>query len=634
MSWIYRIPMRMKLFIALFPLLLAVIWFAGSGMLSRIGTERQMETIGQLTTLARSAGDVVHQLQRERGMSAGFIGARGQQFRDEIIVQRKLTDDALVKLNQALASADTNVTQGNVAATLSMFKDNIQSLDATRNAISALNIDAITSTQFYTQTISGLLSFVGGIGQLSASGPMVNELAAFYSLLNLKEQAGIERALLTNVFSVDRFSNGQFRMLSDVVGKQEAWLTATRRFSSVSQAAELDKALQSSEAAHALELRTIALNKAQDGGFGVKPTDWFTAQTRRIEILRQVETQAADALLAHSAALAHNARIDWQSFLAISLIALFIAIAFAVMVVRSIQQQLNKTLQTINEMDGDLTRRLVVPGSDELSALNRAYNQAIENIQHIVQEIKSGAEILSNASSNITDGNQDLAQRTDEQAASIVETAASMEQISTAISQTAHNASEAERLTQAMANDVLHATRVSNEASQSMSAIRSSSDNIFQIVASIDEISFQTNLLALNAAVEAARAGELGKGFAVVAAEVRHLSQRCAREASLIRELVNQNMDKIGEGVARVSASEAALKAAADNTGRMKQYVSDIARAANEQSLGVSQVHQALNQLEQVTQQNAALVSEMATASQMLDAQSKAMSTLVDRFVS
>lgn len=634
MSWIYRISMRMKLFIALFPLLLALIWFAGSGMLSRIGTERQMDTIGQLTTLARSTGDVVHQLQRERGMSAGFIGARGQQFRDEILVQRKLTDDALVKLNQALARTDTNLIQGNIAATLKMFKDNIQSLDATRNAISALNIEASKSTQFYTQTIYGLLSFVGGIGQLSASGPMVNELAAFYSLLNLKEQAGIERALLTNVFSVDRFSDGQFRMLSDVVGKQEAWLTATRRFSSEAQAAELDKALASAEVTRALELRTIALNKAQEGGFGVKPTDWFTAQTKRIEILRQVETQAADALLAHSAALAHNARVDWQSFLAISLIALLIAIAFAMIVVRSIQQQLTNTLKTINEMDGDLTHRLDVPGSDELSALNRAYNQAIENIQHIVQEIKSGALILSNASSDITDGNQDLAQRTDEQAASIVETAASMEQISTAISQTAHNASEAERLTQSMANDVMDATRVSNEASQSMAAIRSSSDNIFQIVASIDEISFQTNLLALNAAVEAARAGELGKGFAVVAAEVRHLSQRCAREASLIRELVNQNMNNIGEGVQRVSASEAALKAAADTTGRMKQYVSDIARAANEQSLGVTQVHQALNQLEQVTQQNAALVSQMATASQMLDAQSKSMSTLVDRFVS
>lgn len=337
-------------------------------------------------------------------MSAGFIGARGQQFRDEILVQRKLTDDALVKLNRALARTDTNLIQGNIAATLKMFKDNIQSLDATRNAISALNIEASKSTQFYTQTISGLLSFVGGIGQLSASGPMVNELAAFYSLLNLKEQAGIERALLTNVFSVDRFSDGQFRMLSDVVGKQEARLTATRRFSSEAQAAELDKALASAEVTRALELRTIALNKAQEGGFGVKPTDWFTAQTKRIEILRR-RNPAADALLAHSAALAHNARVDWQSFLAISLIALLIAIAFAMIVVRSIQQQLTNTLKTINEMDGDLTRRLDVPGSDELSALNRAYNQAIENIQHIVQEIKSGALILSNASSDITDGN-------------------------------------------------------------------------------------------------------------------------------------------------------------------------------------------------------------------------------------
>ena len=633
MSWIYRISMKMKLFIALFPLLLALIWFAGSGMVSRIDTEQQMNTIGQLTTLARSAGDVVHQLQRERGMSAGFIGARGQQFRDELAAQRKLTDEALVTLNQVLTDTDKDLLQGDVAATLKTFNESIQSLDATRTAINGLTIDSPKASQFYTQTIAGVLNFVGGMGHLSTSGSMVNELAAYYSLLNLKEQAGVERALLSNIFSMDRFDDGQFRMFSDVVGKQDAWLTAARRFSSPAQASELDRALQSTEATRALELRSTAFDKAAEGGFGVNPTDWFNAQTLRIETLRKVENHTADTLQAHATLLAHNARVDWQSFLAISLIALLIAIAFAVMVARSIQQQLNGTLKTIAEMDGDLTRRLEVPGSDELSALNRAYNQAIENIQHIVQEIKSGAVVLRSASSDIAAGNQDLAQRTDEQAASIVETAASMEQISTAITQTADNASEAERLTQAMERDVLEANRVSNEASQSMAAIRSSSEQISQIVGSIDDISFQTNLLALNAAVEAARAGELGKGFAVVATEVRNLSQRCAREASLIRELVNQNMDKIGEGVARVTASGTALKAAADNTGRMKQYVSDIARAASEQSLGVAQVHQALNQLEQVTQQNAALVSQAATASQMLDGQSEAMSTLVDRFI-
>ncbi|EAA9588939.1 HAMP domain-containing protein [Salmonella enterica] len=633
MSWGYRISMQMKLFIALFPLLLALVWFAGSGIVSRINTEQQMNTIGQLTTLARSAGDVVHQLQSERGMSAGFIGARGQKFRDDLAAQRQLTDKVLATFKRLLTDTNKDLLQGNIAAPLKTFNESIQFLDSTRTAISELTIDSPKASQFYTQTISDVLKFVGGMGHLSTSGSMVNELAAYYSLLNLKEQAGVERALLSNIFSMDRFDDGQFSMFSDVVGQQDAWLTAARSFSTPVQAAELDKSLQSAEATRALELRETAFNKAAEGGFGVNPTDWFNLQTQRIETLRKVENRAVDALQEHAALLAHNARVDWQSFLVISLVALLIAIAFAVMVARSIQQQLNGTLKTIAEMDGDLTRRLDVPGSDELSALNRAYNQAIENIQHIVQEIKSGAVVLRSASSDIAAGNQDLAQRTDEQAASIVETAASMEQISTAITQTADNASEAERLIHSMERDVLEANRVSNEASQSMAEIRSSSEQISQIVASIDEISFQTNLLALNAAVEAARAGELGKGFAVVATEVRNLSQRCAREASQIRELINQNMDKIGEGVARVTASGTALKAAAENTGRMKQYVSDIARAANEQSLGVSQVHQALNQLEQVTQQNAALVSQAASASQMLDGQSEAMSTLVDRFI-
>ena len=284
-------------------------------------------------------------------------------------------------------------------------------------------------------------------------------------------------------------------------------------------------------------------------------------------------------------------------------------------------------------MEGDLTRRLTISGTDELSALNRAYNHAIENIQHIVSEIKSGATVLRHASANIADGNQNLAQRTDEQAASLVETAASMEQISTTINLTADSAREAEKLTVAMQQEVSQANTVAAQASQSMEAIRASSEQISSIIKSIDDISFQTNLLALNAAVEAARAGELGRGFAVVASEVRNLSQRCATQAHQIRELVNENMAKIGEGVDRVTASGKALQQAAEQSDRMRDYISDIARAAEEQSLGVAQVHLALSQLEQVTQQNAALVSQAASESHSLDQQSEAMTQLVDRFV-
>ncbi|CAI1946809.1 methyl-accepting chemotaxis protein [Serratia fonticola] len=633
MLGIYRISMRMKLFIALFPLLLALCWFAGSGMKTRINTERQMDVIVQLTAIARGAGDVVHELQKERGMSAGYLGSGGGQFRAELADQRKLTDAAMATFSQLLAKTDRRALEGIDTSAIQLFNDQTQLLSEVRNNVSNLHTAAPQAIGFYTKTIAQVLDFVGGIGHLTTSGKIGQELSAYYSLLNLKEQSGIERALLSGVFSSDRFGDGQFRQLSDVVGKQEAWLSATRRFSTAEQAAALDGALRSASAADALKFREIAIDKVATGGFKVNPTDWFKAQTLRIEVLRQIENQTADTLQKHAAELSRTARSEWITFLCISLLSLAVALAIAIVVARSIHLQLQGTLKTIGEMEGDLTQRLSVPGSDELSALNHAYNQSIENIQHIVKEIKSGSEVLHHASGDIAAGNQDLAQRTDEQAASIVETAASMEQISTAIAQTADNAREAEQLTLAMERDVMQANRVANEASQSMTEIRNSSEQISRIVASIDDISFQTNLLALNAAVEAARAGESGRGFAVVASEVRNLSQRCAKEASQIRELINQNMEKIAEGVARVSASGIALKAAADNSGLMKQYVSDIAQAANEQSLGVGQVHLALNQLEQVTQQNAALVSQAASASQVLDNQAAAMTQLVNRFI-
>lgn len=395
----------------------------------------------------------------------------------------------------------------------------------------------------------------------------------------------------------------------------------------------LKSRLQSTEATQALSLREAAFSHAANGGFDVDPTVWFKVQTQRIEVMRQIENVAANLLWESAIKLAQDARKNWQIYMAVSLLALLASLAFAGAIALNMHRQFSDTLSKIAGMNGDLTQRLATPGKDELSSLNRAYNTMLENIQHIVQEIKQGSLVLYDASSSITAGNQDLAQRTDEQAASIVEAVASMEQLSTTITQTADNAREAELLTIRLEKEVRQASNVASAANQSMGDIRSSSEEISNIVTSIDDISFQTNLLALNAAVEAARAGEMGRGFAVVASEVRNLSQRCAKEANQIRELVAQNMVKISEGVELVTASATALKAAADNTTTMKQYIGDIARVATEQSQGVSQINQALRPMEQVTQQNAALVSQAANDSQRLDNLSVTMRDLVNRFV-
>lgn len=633
MLWIYRISMKMKLFIALLPLLAALMWLGGSGIVERIAAQRQMENMSTLTQLAIKAGEVVHELQKERGMSAGYLGAKGQGFRDELAAQRQLTDQALSRFDNAIAGTDPEILTGQVAEALTRFDQTRQQLTGLRQQVSDIAIETNNALTHYTASVTTLLNIVSDISHLSPSGEIVNQLAGYFSLLNTKEQAGIERALLSNIFSADQFAPGQFQRLNTVVGKQDAWLNAARRFLAPVQAQALDAALAQPQATQALALRDAAIAKADVGGFGVNATRWFGIQTQRIEILKSQEDASANNLLSTAARLAQDAHAAWVRFLLISLSALIIALGIAIVVARSIHRQLQATLREIAEMEGDLTRRLTVPGTDELSALNRAYNHAIESIQHIVSEIKSGATVLRHASANIADGNQNLAQRTDEQAASLVETAASMEQISTTINLTADSAREAEKLTVAMQQEVSQANHVAAQASQSMEAIRASSEQISSIIKSIDDISFQTNLLALNAAVEAARAGESGRGFAVVATEVRNLSQRCATQAHQIRELVNENMAKIGEGVDRVTASGKALQLAAEQSDRMREYISDIARAAEEQSLGVAQVHLALSQLEQVTQQNAALVSQAASESHSLDQQSEAMTELVDRFV-
>lgn len=306
MWWVYRMPMKMKLIIALQPLLLALCWFAGSGILTRIETERQMENIAQLTALARSAGNVVHELQKERGMSVGFLGAAGTTFKDELNAQRALTDREIEVFVRSLS--DTALPEGDVATSVAAFKKNILSLATIRENVTQLGLPAADVVKFYTNVIADVLSFVGKLGQLTDSGEMANAFAAYYNLLNLKEQAGIERALLSNIFSSGHFADGQLHQLSDVVSKQNVWLAQSLRLSSPEQAAMLKNRLQSAEASKALSFRETAFNHVENGGFGVDPTTWFKVQTQRIEVMRQIENVTANLLLANAEKLAQDAR--------------------------------------------------------------------------------------------------------------------------------------------------------------------------------------------------------------------------------------------------------------------------------------------------------------------------------------
>ena len=281
---------------------------------------------------------------------------------------------------------------------------------------------------------------------------------------------------------------------------------------------------------------------------------------------------------------------------------------------------------------GDLSSRIVAQGSNETGVLMGALKDMNDNLVGIVDQVRSGTATIVEAADQISAGNLELSSRTEQQAGALEETASSMEELTATVKQNADNAREANALAQAASTVAGRGGETVGRVVQTMDAITDSSKKISDIIGVIDGIAFQTNILALNAAVEAARAGEQGRGFAVVASEVRNLAQRSAAAAKEIKQLIGDSSAKVEEGSRLVSDAGATMQEIVDSIGSVTAIMSDIAMASQEQSAGIEQVNQAIAQMDQVTQQNAALVEEAAAASTSMREQAQLLAQLVSTF--
>jgi methyl-accepting chemotaxis protein len=281
---------------------------------------------------------------------------------------------------------------------------------------------------------------------------------------------------------------------------------------------------------------------------------------------------------------------------------------------------------------GDLTKNIVVATSDETGQLLGALKDMNESLVKIVSEVRSGTETIATASSQIAAGNLDLSARTETQASSLEETASSMEELTSTVKQNADSAYQANQLAMSASQVAVKGGAVVSQVVDTMGSINESARKIVDIIAVIDGIAFQTNILALNAAVEAARAGEQGKGFAVVATEVRQLAQRSAAAAREIKTLIDHSVEKVDTGAKLVDEAGATMQEIVDSVKRVTDIMSEIAVASREQTDGIQQVNQAINQMDEVTQQNAALVEEAAAAAASLQEQAVTLSHVVSVF--
>ena len=343
------------------------------------------------------------------------------------------------------------------------------------------------------------------------------------------------------------------------------------------------------------------------------------------KISELIELQLRVAAEVNAEAAATYQGVVWQTVALIGT-AVLLSVLVGWRVSRSITRPIAQAVrwaQTIAQ--GDLTSQVPATGQDELASLLHALRQMNDNLARIVGEVRQSAESVSTGSIQIAMGSADLSQRTEEQAANLEQTAASMEELTSAVQQNSDTARQARDLASGARSTASQGGEVVSQVVSTMQEISASSRKIADIIGVIDGIAFQTNILALNAAVEAARAGEQGRGFAVVAAEVRTLAQRSAAAAREIKDLIGASVVKVEAGTQLVDEAGSQVRDIVTQVQRVADLIAEITNASQEQASGIFQVGQAVSQLDQVTQSNAALVEESTAAAESLKAQAASL---------
>ena len=322
-----------------------------------------------------------------------------------------------------------------------------------------------------------------------------------------------------------------------------------------------------------------------------------------------------------------------QQVLGVAVLALLVGVVAALLITRSIVGPIRRSLAVAEAVAaGDLTQRVAAEGKDETAQLLKAMDHMTTRLSELVTSVRLNAEGVATASAQIAQGNQDLSSRTEQQASALEETSASMEEMGSTAQQNADNARTASQLATSASGVAQQGGEVVGQVVSTMRDIQHSSQKIADIIGVIDGIAFQTNILALNAAVEAARAGEQGRGFAVVAGEVRSLAQRSAEAAREIKALIGNSVDKVETGSRLVTDAGSTMNEIVASVQRVTDIIGEITAASSEQSAGLGTINVSVVQLDQMTQQNAALVEESAAAAESLRDQAGRLAGLVATF--
>ncbi len=846
-----RLTVRSKLILLVAVPTVATLIAAYQDFSSGIAQREQLSELRELTEASIAGGNLVHELQKERGMSAGFLSSGGTKFVDNLPEQRLLTDERLAVFREEAARVIDGGMDSKYVAGLERSLELLDALAQRRDAVSAQEIATGEAVSYYTSINSELLANIFKLSQVSSSAEIARMAVAYANFSSSKERAGIERALFSVTFNLDRFTPANERRILQLINEQDLFLSLFQRSATASQLEAYSVVRQHPDYVQTQSYRDRAFDLRE--AFGVDSESWFTTITGKINQLRDLEGTLATDLRDAAAREVSSATATLSGLALAGLFFVTVTLVVATGIIVRMQHMLGAEpnvlqgfaariargdltqrgrdnehdtglLKSMREMQtmlrqrnedeqeqaqaiarltrsldkisanvivadadnaviyanesvstylkaftgdfasqissfdasqligmslqdfaaeagtlsesrtevsvektfgnritqltfnlvsddngakvgmtleieditderqvveevssviaraasGELTHRVVTSGREgvlltlsesinnmlqvteevvadvagSLEALakgdlthrsERQYDGAFANLMHnasqtvdnltsVVSRIKQSTESVETASEAISDGTRDLSDRTERAAGAIMDTSSRVRDLSDTVQSNADRAAEATTLVYAAREDASSGGAVVDEAIEAMQNINASSNKIAEIIGVIDEIAFQTNLLALNASVEAARAGDQGRGFAVVASEVRNLASRCAKAAQEVKEIIERSIKEVSQGSELVNRTGEKLHEIVSGVQNVSSIVDEIAEASQLQAMSVTSIRSTVEELDDNTQQNAALVEETSSATESTMSQLRSLNELMRFF--
>ncbi|WP_046224790.1 methyl-accepting chemotaxis protein [Vibrio sp. ECSMB14106] len=597
--------------------ILGFLWLSVSAISKGVETKTEMSSLNQLTRLSVVYSELVHELQKERGMTAGFIGSQGTKFVSELASQRTNADNRRNQRNDYWQSASIELPQINRLNT--EISQSLNQLSSIRNRVDSQSIPLSEALGYYTQLNAKLLSVSALIAELSSDAAITTETIAYYNFLQGKERAGIERAVLNNTFSKNEFGPGMLVKFISLVTEQNTYFSNFEVLSNPANVRFFEQQLNDRSVAEVEKLRGLAESKMS--GFDVDPVYWFAQSTARIVQLKKTENHLAESLIA----LTEKKMSEAQSAMMMSIGLFALITLFATFVSYKTISDLTMRVKDLTVMlskvrnDNDLTVRAKFVGNSELGQISSALNETLEKFSNVIDNLYQSSLTLASAAeetsqtchynSNTLVQQQDqiglVATATEELSATVNEVAAKTQQTASSAKLVDEQSQEGLSTVQNSYHSIEKLASEINDLAEKITHLHESSNNINSVIDVIKSVAEQTNLLALNAAIEAARAGEQGRGFAVVADEVRTLAQRTQQSTAEIEGFISSLQSDVQTAFNVIDNSQKMSSKAVEDSKEVEHTLQGI-------SASVSEIFSMTEQIATATEEQAVVTQDIA----------------------